>query len=274
MNFHQDNSKKKSKSNFRFFSPIIILVVIFYFVSGPILTTGFSIISLFATPLWGIEERVKTGFQTFFSYLSSKDRLTIENYKLKDELDSKRVLLDSYNALEEENNSLILEMGRQQLLPDSLVATVLSGPNIPPYESLILDVGTNDGVKQGDRVFYSNVAIGEINQVLQTSSKVRLYSASGVRTGVILQSKGGYIHTVAIGFGGGNFYIELPTNIGINQGASVLVPNSRLVILGKVDLISVDETMSIQRILVRYPFNTKMVRFVEVVRNSANEKLE
>ena len=270
MNYRQDKQKKSNW--FHFLLPLVAIVAVVYFFSKFFPGSGFGVLSTIANPIWTIEERMVVGVNNIHSYFTSKESLAIENVKLKEDLDSMKVELDSYTALETENRDLMIEMGSNGTPPDLLLATVLSGPNLPPYDSLIINLGKKDGIQVGDKVLYSNVVIGEIYQTLHSSSKVRLYSTSGVRTDVLILSSGDYVHATAIGFGGGDFYIELPSDIKITSGASVLIPNAELNVLGRVDFIAVDQTTSLQRILVRFPFNMKSVRFVRVRKNSVNDQ--
>ena len=273
MSYHQDNLKKLEK--IKFFSLFVMVGVVFYFFSNFILAKGFDILSSITVPLWKLEDRFRGDLNMISSLFRSKESLQIENEKLAAELDDAKLELDSLDALKQENKELMVQMGRE--IPEaskSVIAAVLSGPNVPPYESLIIDVGKESGVSVGDRVVYGpNIILGEIIRIYNRSSRVKLYSAYGVQTDVLIPSDKAW-HAVATGFGGGNFSIDLPITIPVVRGLKILIPRSDIYILGIVDYIKIDSITSSQRILIKYPINIKKIRFVHVIKVSGNEYLE
>ena len=270
MSYRQDKSRRLK--NIRFFSFVIIAGTVFYFFSTLILNNGFGLLSFVVSPIWRLERSVMNSFDNASSIFKSKRLLEIENEKLTEELNSIRIKLDSLNSLQRENEELMIEMGREfSRTSHSILAAVLSGPNVPPYEGLIIDVGKNQAVSVGDRVIYeSNIVLGEVSQVFDQVSKVKLYSASGIQTDVLVQSEE-VLHAVALGFGGGNFSIDLPSSIVVNKGMQILIPGGDIYVLGIVDYIKVDPTTASQRILIKYPINIKNIRFVHVIRASTND---
>ncbi len=272
MSYRQDNLRRVKK--IKIFSLFVISGIVFYFFSNIILNQGFNVLSFITLPIWRLENGVRDSLSGVLAFFETKDQLQAENYKLASELDSANLELGSLHSLEQENEQLMVEMGRQvpKKATSTLVA-VLSGPNIPPYEDLIIDVGKNYGVSVGDRVIYEpNVILGEVNQVFERSAKVKLYSASGVQTDILIPSTKPW-HAVAIGYGGGNFYVNLPISIAVATGAQILIPGSNLYTLGVVDYVKVDQTIGSEQVLIRYPINIKNLRFVHVIK-SANGLLE
>ena len=67
-----------------------------------------------------------------------------------------------------------------------------------------------------------NVVLGEVAEVYETSSKVRLYSSSGEQVTVFIGGEA--IMAEAKGIGGGNFEIELPQNVDVFIGDSIYIP--------------------------------------------------
>lgn len=273
MSFHQDNLKRVK--NIRFYFLLLISGVIFYIFSGVILSAGYNFLSIVTIPIWKVESRLGDGFGNLMALLKSKQSLNLENKRLQNELDNTKLRLYSTVLLQQENKELMVQMGREVTEDSrSIIATVLSGPNIPPYESLIIDIGRDQGISVGDRVIYEpNIVLGEISQVYERSSKVKLYSMSGTLTDVLISNSEKSLHTIATGYAGGNFYIELPSDIVLERGIRVLIPGSDIYILGVVDYIEVDPVTASQKVLVKYPINIKNIRFVHVVKISTNEPL-
>ena len=157
---------------------------------------------------------------------------------------------------------------------ESVLVSVLSGPNIPPYDSLIIDAGKNSGLSVGDRVVYGrNVLIGEVSQLHDRSAKVKLYSGSGVLTDVILPIGKGE-HVIARGFGSGNYYLELPSSVQVGDGTILTTPGSDSYMLGKVGYIQIDRATASQKILVNSLFNIRHVEFVRVIKGPKNDSFE
>ena len=270
MSYPQDNLKRQKK--IRLYALVVILGIVFLFTSGLILTKGYDLLSYVAIPLWRFEFLIRGNLSDFKSILMSKRSLEAVNEKLQTELDNIKIQLLSMNAVEQENSALMIEMGREvPTNASSTITRVLSGPNIPPYDSLIIDAGRNEGVSVGDRVISEpNIMLGEVVQVSGYSAKVRLYSAYGSRTDVLIPA-GEPLHAVAYGYGGGDFYIELPDIISIEKDMEVLIPGRNNYILGTVGYIEADPNISSQKILVRYPVNIKNIRYVHVLKMLTNE---
>ena len=74
------------------------------------------------------------------------------------------------------------------------------------------------------------------------------------------------MHAVAVGFGGGNFSMDLPSSVPLQRGMQILIPGSDIYFLGVVDYISIDPITSSQKILFKYPFNIKNMRFVHIIK--------
>ncbi len=273
MSYRQDNLR--GLKNTRFLLVILFVAIIFYFFSNFILNKGFDILSFVALPLWRLENWAEDSLGQGRLFFRSKKALLEENQKISYELDNIKMELDASYSLKEQNQELMVQMGREVPAKSTLIlANILSGPNVPPYESLIVDVSKIDGVSVGDRVIYGpNILLGEISQIFGQSSKVRLYSASGIQTNVLIPSTEVW-HAVANGYGGGNFSIELPSRISIKKGMQILIPGIELYVLGVVGYVKVDLSTASQRVLIRYPVNLKKMRFVHIIKSSANEYLE
>ena len=165
-----------------------------------------------------------------------------------------------------------------------ILGSILSKPNQSPYDTLVIDVWDNKGIKVGDIVFaLSNVPIGRVGIVYNFSSKVVLFSSPGEKTQVVVPagSSGtveaggdtrpndrnlpvGQVFTEAVGRGGGNFEIILPRDIVLAKGAEVVLPGINSNVLGIVEAIVSDPRDSFTKILLTSPVNIFELKFVEV----------
>src|SRR3989304_2204585 len=96
-------------------------------------------------------------------------------------------------------------VGEQQ----AVVARVISKPPRSFYDTLVVDAGSKEGIQVGEKVLYGdNIMIGEIAEVFEKTSKVRLFSSSGEVIDVTIGKRA--VPALAVGIGGGNFEIQIP----------------------------------------------------------------
>ncbi|MBI3632480.1 MAG: hypothetical protein HY225_03465 [Candidatus Vogelbacteria bacterium] len=265
MSYRQDNLKKTK--NIKVIVVLISIGVLFYFFSEPILSVGFGVLSYVTNPLWRVENDINDTMSSIPVFLRSQQSLTVENRALRAKIDYVGVQLESMDAIRKENQDLIREMGYVGKNDSTVLVSVLTGPNVPPYDSLVVDAGIDSGLLVGDSVLYAdNVLIGEVSQVFSHSAKIKLYAGNGVSTDVIISGKES-LHAVAEGFGSGNYYIELPSSSLISKGDSLVVPGSNSYLLGVVEYTQIDQTTASQKVLARSPFNIKSARFVRVIKS-------
>ncbi|MBU0722984.1 rod shape-determining protein MreC [Patescibacteria group bacterium] len=217
-----------------------------------------------ATPLWRAGGQTKEVLTPFLSYFTSRRALFVENQNLQQQIDATRAKLADRSFLLHENNALKEKLERSTSTPERILAVILAKPDITLYDTLIIDVGEQNKVSLEDLVMVENIVMGEIAEVYQTSSKVKLYSSPGVRTPVFVGDSA--ISTEAIGLGGGNFKIELPQNVDIFVGDSIYMPSISPRVLGIIEHIDEDANNALEEILFRSPISFFSLRFVDVVK--------
>lgn len=98
-----------------------------------------------------------------------------------------------------------------------ILASVLVRPPLTPYDALIINAGMKESVEVGDQVYaFSGFPIGEVVETKQNRSTVRLLSAPGIKTEVLIGTS--TIAVTAEGKGGGNFFLKLPKVTEIKKG--------------------------------------------------------
>lgn len=198
---------------------------------------------------------------------SSKEDLIIENSQLKEELNETVVTSLKYKALQEEIMTL-----RQFRLPDNLevvVAKVLKNGGLLNYDGLVLDVGQKNitpdtKLQVGQKVIISdNVLLGELVEVLDTTSKVGLYSTPNRQTSVQIGPNN--VKAVALGQGSGNYVVSLPVGLDFNVGDVVLtVVDEREYIIGVVENITKTAEVPFQKLYIKQPANLANLSFVAI----------
>ncbi len=213
--------------------------------------------------IWGAESAVVAGSTGTLSLLQSKRALVAENTRLRAELEEAKTDYLLVGILERENADLKRSFGRDaQEEGTALLATVLIKPPRTPYDTLVLDAGEDKGVKVGDKVMLHAVALGEVDQVFQRTSRVLLYSAPGRSTPVLIGEDG--IQVDAIGRGGGTFEVRTPKEIGVAEGDAVYLPSLSPSVFGSVESVESADSDAFQRVLFKVPVNISTLKWVEI----------
>lgn len=180
---------------------VLVLVVRFIFPS---------VFSGFTSVLWGVGSSV-SGIGVAFTdketlarerdaLLLERDALTVENLALREEV-------KEYQAFTE----------------DGVMAGVLARPPLTPYDVLIVDKGSDQGVVLGDRVFaMGGVPIGVVADVSARQSRITLFSSGGHETyGWIGEERNA---VTFVGQSMGAFYVAVPREVAIAVGDTAYMP--------------------------------------------------
>ncbi|MBI5140510.1 MAG: hypothetical protein HZA94_03645 [Candidatus Vogelbacteria bacterium] len=280
MKFRQD--KTKSKDGVKYFLLIFLVGLVFYFGLSFLRETTYAVLSFIGRPLWTIASQVNIKKSEIYASVAYKRSLETDNLRLRAENDNLKLLTLSLPVLQTENIELKRILGREDngsstsgvlsraaLVGGSrfVLANVLSGPVVPPYSSLILDVGEDQNISPGDKIIAGpNVVLGEVIEVSRLSSRAVLYSSYGTETEVIINAEIP-IRAIAVGYGGGNFYVEIENSTVVTSGMAANIPGKEGYVLGIAEFVKKNESSASQKILFRYPINPSQVKFVRVSKN-------
>src|SRR3989344_4872836 len=241
MSYLLDKKIQRKKILYAVFSAIILLVL-FYFRFG--LWNGLAYFShTVFRPILIFGNNVGGKLNSARSYFASKNSLYLENQNLQ----SKKT----------EKTKVVL-------------GSILSKPNQSPYDTLVLDIGADLGIKSGERVLaLGNVLIGRIANIYHNSSKVILFSSNGEKTQVVVVEKnlpagrqGVFLELV--GRGGGNFEMIMPRDLKLEKGDQVVLPGIIPYVVGIVETIISDPRDPFVKALLTSPVNIQELKFVEV----------
>lgn len=219
-----------------------------------------------AVPVWKTQEYISGTWNNIRTTFVFKKDLLAENKRLREDMEIASAKLLDRNLLFEENIELkeLLNRGVEE---QTVFGVVLTKPSRSLYDTLIIDVGENAGVKKGDKVLYGGtIVIGEVVQVLPRSSKVLLISSPGESIDVVVGRDN--IAAIAHGRGGGNFELKLPRDSDVVVGDVVRVPNITTRILGRVEYIETKPSDPFKTVLFSGPINIFKLKWVEVVINN------
>ncbi|MFA5934875.1 MAG: rod shape-determining protein MreC [Candidatus Paceibacterota bacterium] len=196
--------------------------------------------------------------------LSSKKSLIKENEVLKEQIskgEKDRIIFD---LVKKENEELKDILNRKSNKNNYVLGSVLIKPFLSPYDTLIIDVGSSDGIKIGSKVLADgNSFIGYVSEVYSNTSKVVLYSSYGEKIPVLIGQNN--IEKEALGIGAGNFKVEMPRESDVKEGDTIIIPSVSSNIFGVVEKVQFKATDSFQNVLFKSPVNISELKWVEVV---------
>jgi cell shape-determining protein MreC len=256
------NYHLKSKNHNKPGRRIVLLLIFFVLGAGFFSFFGKYTIGLME-PVWRSQNVVVRGISNSFEWLRSKDSLIKENAYLREVVASRELELVALRAAADRELRLLEILGRTEGREGTL-ASVLVRPPETPYDVLIIDAGTNQGIVAGQQVILpEGTIIGVVSEAYRSSSRVILHSASGQKINAVLERNGAPI--IMEGRGGGNFRITLPRDMAVEVGDRILsadISSSLLAVVGKVSLGPTD---SFKEVLATSPANIFSLRFVLVL---------
>lgn len=261
--------KTSSRSRNRFPVPLqiiiglIIILSLLYLFAPKALPSFFTMI---VRPFWNIEHTARYGD----SFVDVAE-LIKENEELKRTLISNEGKYLQTDLLRKENEELKKLLGRENTA-NLILAQILKKPPLSAYDTLIVDTGSEEGIKEGNRVYaLGSIPIGEIIEVTGKTSKVRLYSSAGEKYPVFIGSTS--VETAALGKGGGAFEASVPRDTTIVPGDVVTIPSLNDAFLGIVQDIISEPSHPFATVLFSQPVNIYELRWVEIDIASSNETL-
>lgn len=186
-------------------------------------------------PLYSLQTFFSSSSATLPVYLRGRTELLNEMADLKEKL-------SAYSGSSATINRLIVDNEEIRALASvrdtkRIIAGVIARPPRVPYDTLILDSGTSDGIQEGAVVYQAGeLAIGFVSRVFPEISLVTLFSSPGVETTVYVF--GPDIFTTAYGEGGGVMRISVPQGILLKEGDVVILPSLESGSVGVINKVS------------------------------------
>ena len=165
------------------------------------------------------------------------------------------------DALYQENIELKARLGRDARVK-RILGAVLLRPPATPYDTLVIDIGGDDGVAAGDAVSAGGTTvIGTVSQVYARAARVTLYSAPGQKYDALLR---GTVPLAVEGQGGGSLRAQIPAGTAVSLGDVAILPG---IVGGRSAVVSRVEHADGESFITLYfslPVNVSSLRFVEV----------
>ncbi|MFA6094736.1 MAG: rod shape-determining protein MreC [Candidatus Paceibacterota bacterium] len=262
MNYHLQSRKKPKGKGVVAFAIVIIFLGLVLFLRWMFPHMWGSLFGLLVTPVQKSENEIAASSPFIFGYFQSKTALVTENLQLKHDAEMGKLSSLAFDAVYRENMELKEMLGRKSS-SHVVLGAVLARPPQTLYDTILLDVGSDDGIALGQKVFVgSTTVVGKITEVRTHQAIALLASAPGEKVEVLIGKKD--ISATAEGKGGGNFEIKIPKDVLVTKGDAITIPSISVGVYGVVEDIITKPADSFQYLLFKSPVNVRSVRFVGV----------
>jgi len=253
---NRENEKRVKKTYGTAFFLFIILFVFGILFRGPLNNFFMYIGHGFWQYENGLLSLIHGTFNGFFSYSD-----IYEKSQRVDDLEIELRAKEIENAILAEKINLLDEFNTKD--KHVILGGVLRNPPFSEYDYLDLDIGSDKGVKNGDKVYSDNgYLIGEIVNVGNNYSKTKLYSSSDSK--ILIRVGTSTSIQEASGMGNGNFYLILPKGHKIKSGDTVYFTGFKHDLLGEISHVEDDSAKVFQYIFFRFPFDISSIDSVVI----------
>jgi cell shape-determining protein MreC len=238
------------------------VAIILLFVSGFVAWSG-GFFHRIGLPLWIAKKNV-TEIVTDSSYLvRTKANVFRENQNLIKENEGLKIKMVDHELIVQENTELKELLGRVPVKNSFVLGVILAKPNQSPYDTVVIDAGVDEGLREGEKVFVDGeVPIGTISKVYNGTSLVTLYSNPRQTTEAILEGSNATVSL--LGRGGGNFEMSIPIDLPSDKGMHVVLPGLSSEVVAVIEDIISSPTDPLKKVLLRSPVNVQALKWVEV----------
>jgi cell shape-determining protein MreC len=218
----------------------------------------------FSVPLWRLDTRVMYIVHDIGYYFSSRKNLGKQITELTGQVETLHSL-SAENILLADENTKLKALGLRNDATTRILATILIKPNRSPYDTIVVDAGTAEGVAVGQRVFArGNTLIGTVADVGAHTAHITLFSTPGQQTEGIIA--GNDIMVTLIGKGGGAYEIDVPREVVLPQGAVVTNIATFAYPIAVIGTQISSERDALKRILAKTPINIQEIKWVEIAK--------
>ena len=199
------------------------------------------------TPVFHTADAFREARHTFLQSFKDTAELSLHNEKL---LNENSALANENQALRQEIKSILgLESDER-----GIIARVVARPPSSPYDTLVLNEGSQAGIALGMEVFgESGVPLGTVSSVLADFSRVTLFSSPHMTLNGWVRrasmSEQTDIPIIIQGAGAGALNASAPRSADITAGDKIFAPGPGIVPIGTV--IRVDSEQSSASVTLR-----------------------
>ena len=265
MNYPLRPKQRKSPFVKTAWGVVFALGVIVYILLVLESTALFGVFSPIVSPLWRAKQYTHTFILSHIGFLQSKQALVSENLNLRKKLDDLTIIDLERETFQQENEALkkIYNSGGS----DGDIARLLTSPAQSLFDIVTAEVGPQSSVRPGDLVYgYGSVILGSVVDRKGNFIHIKYFSSSGVETPAQIGTDATSV--VLVGQGSGNFLFVAPRDFVVSVGDTVIFPNMKTSILGRVEAVESLRADSLKNVYISYPINIFELSFVSVHSNA------
>ncbi len=256
------NSLPRNRSTRAYLKLIFTALGIFLLVWAIFSFLGGTIVAV-VSPLWQAENAFSRVVKKTWSHLDSRQDLVDQNFDLKGRVGSLELEVASLKISLEQERAFYGLLGRAPVSGE-VVASVISRPPQSPYDVILVDAGSREGVTVGAHVYLpEGPALGLITETFTSSAKVKLFSTAGEKLDAVLER--GSVPVVLEGRGAGNFRLKIPREVEVVAGDRIVSGDTGFSLLAVVEVVNVNSTDAFQEVLARSPLNIFSLRLVSII---------
>jgi len=230
------NSRRTSN---RTLGPLFIVggvVVVLFFMLSFLLRP---LAELVVTPVVYLKHWVEDSEAVIPTFMRDRAALSNQIAELTQIITERSFDQSTIAELQAENKELEALLGAEGEM--RMVANVLAKPGTVPFDTIVLDKGSSDGIVEKAPVYIGDsVVIGYVEKVFPETSVVLLVTSPNVETTVYVLVTN--IYTTAVGQGGGVLRVGVPQGIELTIGNTVIIPSISSALFGEV--VAVDSEPS------------------------------
>lgn len=263
---HQFRDKKQIQRKKVIFKNGIAFAVLLVLVSLGLLGFLGKVFTSIGNPIWGAEGFITKTFSNTTDSLRTKKSVLKENEELIALNNKLMTSMIDYRIIKNENNNLRELLSRTDRPSEYILGIILTKPNNSPYDTVIIDIGIQDGIKEGSRVYAEgNIPLGLVSKVYENTSLITLYSNPSYKTEGYIEGSNASVEL--IGRGGGNFEMIIPIDLTTESGTMVYLPGSTSEIIALVDDIISKPSDPFKKVILNSPVNIQNLKWLLVKKN-------
>lgn len=222
------SSRQTSNRRISILLGIGVLLLSLFFVGAFVVRP---VVELVTTPVLYVQSWIRSSDAVIPSLLRDRSALTNQIAELRQSLMESSYDDEEISRLRAENDSLRTLLGEDE--DKRVLAKVIAKPGMVPYDTMVIDAGSNEGITEHAPVFIGDsVVIGYVQKVFPETSVVLLVTSPGLEsTAYVL---GPNIYATAVGQGGGVLRLGVPQGIELSEGNVVIVPTLSGAMFGEV----------------------------------------
>lgn len=217
-------------------------------------------------PIWQAEKFISDNLYDSNYLLRTKASISNENHNLIEEILNIRLTMIDYQILKNENNELKELLSRVEIKKDFTLGNILTKPNHSPYDTIVIDIGSDMGILENDQVYANgNIPIGIIGKVYDKTSLVTLYTNPNQKTEGFIDGTNASV--MLTGRGGGNFEMIIPAELTALKGTFIYLPGYTSEALAKIDEVISKPSDPFKKVILSSPVNIQNLKWIEVKKN-------